>query len=212
MLQLKSVTNLKTLLKVRRLYLDAFPGFERLPFWVLLYKAKKSDSKLSAIYNGDQFVGLTNVAYYQDIVYLFYLAIDPTLRSHGYGSKILHLLKENYPDKRIFLNIEKIDEMSDNFAQRVKRKNSISRTASKMPILKSKQTRSPMKFYTPGDPLPDRIMTYCLSLTYIPSLENSFYKIKQEPEILQFPSSCLFCTFSHHQLCIKLDTFNFLIR
>ena len=122
MLQLKSVTNLKTLLKVRRLYLDAFPGFERLPFWVLLYKAKKSDSKLSAIYNGDQFVGLTNVAYYQDIVYLFYLAIDPTLRSHGYGSKILHLLKENYPEKRIFLNIEKIDEMSDNFAQRVKRK------------------------------------------------------------------------------------------
>lgn len=122
MLKLKSVSDLQSILKVRRLYLDAFPSFERLPFWVLLYKAKKDDSNLSVIYDDEEFVGMMNVAYYKNIVYLFYLAVDPSQQSRGYGSKILQHLKDTYPDKRILLNIEKVDNTAENYAQRLNRK------------------------------------------------------------------------------------------
>ena len=122
MLKLKSISDIKILLKVRRLYLDSFPDFERLPFWVLLYKSRKNDSTLNVIYDDEKFVGLTNVAYYEDIVYLFYLAIDPSQQSQGYGSEILHYLKDTYPDKRILLNIEKVEKASENYLQRSKRK------------------------------------------------------------------------------------------
>ena len=117
MLKLKSVSDIKTLLKVRRLYLDSFPDFERLPFWVLLYKSQKNDSNLYVIYDDEKFVGLMNLAYYEDIVYLYYLAIDPSQQSQGYGSKILHYLKDTYPDKRILLNIEKVEKASENYLQ-----------------------------------------------------------------------------------------------
>ena len=122
MLKLKSVSDMKTVLKVRRLYLDSFPDFERLPFWLVLYKSRKNDSNLYVIYDDEQFVGLTNLAYYKDIVYLYYLAIAPSQQSQGYGSEILSYLKDTYPDKRILLNIEKVDKTSENYTQRLNRK------------------------------------------------------------------------------------------
>lgn len=122
MIELKPVKDIQTMLKIRRLYLDAFPDFERLPFWLLLYKSKKKDSNLYVIYDNDQFIGLTNLAYYKDIVYLYYLAIDPSQRSQGYGSQILEHLKATYPNRRILLNIEKVDETAENYKQRFKRK------------------------------------------------------------------------------------------
>lgn len=81
MIELKSVKDIHRMLKVRRLYLDAFPDFERLPFWLLMYKSKKKDSDLYVIYDDEEFVGLTNLAYYKDIVYLYYLAIAPSHQS-----------------------------------------------------------------------------------------------------------------------------------
>ena len=122
MIELKSVKDKHTILKVRRLYLDAFPDFERLPFWLLMYKSKKKDSDFYVIYDDEQFVGLTNLAYYKDIVYLYYLAIAPSHRSKRYGSQILEHLKDRYPKQRILLNIEKVDETAENYKQRFKRK------------------------------------------------------------------------------------------
>lgn len=60
--------------------------------------------------------------YYKDIIYVFYLAINENLRGQGYGSKILNLIKDKYSNHRIILNIEEIDKNSDNYKQRVKRK------------------------------------------------------------------------------------------
>ena len=51
MIELKSVKDRHTMLKVRRLYLDAFADFERLPFWLLMYKSKKKDSDFYVIYD-----------------------------------------------------------------------------------------------------------------------------------------------------------------
>ena len=103
--------DIHTLLKVRKLYLEVFPDFERLPFWYLIYKSKKKDSNLNVIYDGGKF-----------IVYLYYLAIDPSQQSQGYGSLILENLQTKYLDKRMLLNIEKVDKTTDNYIQRFKRK------------------------------------------------------------------------------------------
>lgn len=108
--------------KVKDLYLNSFPKYERYPFWLLKYKAKKKNSDFFALYNNKEYVGLLYLIYYKDIVYIFYFAIEPTHQSKGYGSIILQQLQDIYKDRRLFLNIEKVDPSADNYEQRVKRK------------------------------------------------------------------------------------------
>lgn len=114
-------TNVRS--KIKKLYLNTFPKFERLPFWFLIYQSKKKKSDFYAIYDDHDYVGLLFLTYYKDIVYVYYLAIEPSQQSKGYGSDILQYLKETYQDKRLLLNIEKVDKSADNYEQRLKRKN-----------------------------------------------------------------------------------------
>lgn len=69
-------------------------------------------------------VDLLHLTYYQDIVYTFYLAIDPSQQSKGYGSEITQHLRRIYKNKRLLSKIEKIERTADNYDQRLKRKNS----------------------------------------------------------------------------------------
>lgn len=108
--------------KVKDLYFEAFPKYERVPFWLLIYKSKKKNCDLYAIYDESEYIGFLYLTYYKDIVYVFYLAIDPSQQSKGYGSMVLQHLKEIYQDKRLLLNIEKVDRAADNYEQRFKRK------------------------------------------------------------------------------------------
>ena len=54
-------------------------------------------------------------------VYLAYLAVTAELRGNGYGSKILHMLEEKYPEQQIVLDIEPLDPDAENYHQRVSR-------------------------------------------------------------------------------------------
>ena len=65
--------------------------------------------------------GLVFNVLYKDIVYVFYLAVNPLLRKKGYGSHILQAVKKKYPDSRIILMIEEVDEKYDNFEERKNR-------------------------------------------------------------------------------------------
>ena len=109
--------------KVKELYITEFPKYERYPFWFLIYKSKKENSDFYVIYDDTEYIGLLYLTHYKDIVYIFYLAIDPVQQSKGYGSEILHYLTQMYKDKRLLLNIEKVDPSADNYKQRSKRKN-----------------------------------------------------------------------------------------
>jgi len=108
--------------KARNSYINAFPEYERLLFWLLVYKSKKKNSDFYAIYDDSEYIGLLYLTFYKDIVYIFYLAIDPLHQSKGYGSKILQYLRKIYQDKRLLLNIEEVDSSADNYEQRFKRK------------------------------------------------------------------------------------------
>ena len=107
---------------VKNLYKRAFPREERAPYWLLKSLARKDNAKFYGIYDEKKFVGLVYNVYYKDIVFIFYLAIEEILRGQGYGTKILDLIKNEYENYRIILNIEEIDEDSNNYKQRIKRK------------------------------------------------------------------------------------------
>ena len=57
-----------------------------------------------------------------DLVYIYYLAVDPELRGRGYGGQILELLKQSHPGGPIALDIESRKRNADNAKQREARR------------------------------------------------------------------------------------------
>ncbi len=112
--------NAKITHDIKPLYVKSFPITERIPFWLFKSKAKKSYVDLVSVYDEKKFVGFMYLIYDKDLVYVLYLATS--LRRHGYGSKILGELKKRVPGKKIFLNIEALDDTAANAKQRMRRK------------------------------------------------------------------------------------------
>lgn len=108
--------------EIKRVYKEAFPFQERAPLFYLRQKAKEDNFDFFAIYDEDKFVGLTNIIYYKDIVFIFYLAVAEEVRGKGYGSKILADITVRYPKKRIILNMERLDKNASNYEQQLQRK------------------------------------------------------------------------------------------
>lgn len=108
--------------KIKKLYRHSFPLGERVPYFLLKAKAKKNLADFYIVCDGSLFAGMLYQVYHKDIVYLFYIAIEPSLRGRGYGSALLHLAKEQNGGKRMILSIEALEEESGNYEQRVKRK------------------------------------------------------------------------------------------
>lgn len=109
--------------KVKELYLNSFPANERIPMNLLLWKAKRDFVDFLIMYDDDDvFVGFTYLITRKDLTYVLYIAIDNNIRSKGYGSRALTLIKEKYPNNRIILNIEFVDEMANNYEQRLTRR------------------------------------------------------------------------------------------
>lgn len=108
--------------RVSKLYNEAFPKEERIPIWLLKLLTRKNKAKFYSIYDDKKFIGLIYNIYYKDIVFVLFFAIDKELRSQGYGSKVLDCIKQKYNNNRIVLSIEQIEENSNNYEQRIKRK------------------------------------------------------------------------------------------
>ena len=56
-------------------------------------------------------------------MYVFFLAIDPAWRSHGYGAAVLDELRKRYAGRQLVLDIEPLDSAAPNYEQRLRRKN-----------------------------------------------------------------------------------------
>ena len=95
---------------------------ERVPFFIINRLAKTDRANCFAIRNGDTFVGMAYCVLYEDIVYIFYLAIEEKLRGQGYGSRILAAIKQMYSDKRIILMAEETTDAYRDVEARLKRK------------------------------------------------------------------------------------------
>ncbi len=104
--------------QTKNFYIIAFPEEERPPFDFAL---QFQDNTMYAIEDDDQFVGLIDLSFYEDVMYIFFLAVDPVHRNKGYGARILKDITHQYADKRIYLSIEAVDPSADNYAQRLSR-------------------------------------------------------------------------------------------
>lgn len=122
-IKLKEITKNSEVRAAKELYRSAFPKEERAPFFLLKKWAKKPSTKWLSIYDDDLWVGFFYLLTRGDLAYLMFFAIDETKRGCGYGSKALTALKERYPNHRIFLALEQLDETADNYEQRQARTN-----------------------------------------------------------------------------------------
>lgn len=108
--------------RINALAKEAFPPEEYIEPSKLVKMAKSDNFDFLALSDNGEFVGFTVVYTYDDIAYLFFLAIDKTLRSHGYGSLAIKTLKEIYPNKTHVVDFEMPDDTADNCIQRKKRR------------------------------------------------------------------------------------------
>lgn len=112
----------ETMPEIKRVYKEAFPAQERAPLFYLKHKAKADNFDFFAIYDEGKYVGLTNIIYYKDIVFIFYLAVAAEHRGKGYGGRILAEITAKYPGKRVILNMERLDPKAENYEQQLQRK------------------------------------------------------------------------------------------
>lgn len=109
MLEFRNIkTNKEEISKIQELYESSFPKDEQVPFFHLEDQAYSPISDIFGIYD-NHFIGLLVTVYYEDILFLWYLAINPNLQNRGYGSLVLKQVQSKYPYHRIVLNIELVD-------------------------------------------------------------------------------------------------------
>ena len=107
--------------KMRSLYLRAFPAEERTPWFILKRRAKQGRAEALEATDGGEFVGMAYVVTFEDMAYLFYLAVEEEKRGRGTGGQILSALRERFPGKRIFLAREQLDKSAGNYPERESR-------------------------------------------------------------------------------------------
>ena len=110
--------NTKNLEEIKQLYQDAFPFEERVPFYIMVLVGNDRGVEFLSIYDDDIWLGFIHTLVGDELSYIFYVAIENSLRQSGYGSRILKEYKKMHP--RLSLAIEPIEE-SDNIRQRKRR-------------------------------------------------------------------------------------------
>ena len=108
--------------EIYQLYQEAFPDYEKKPFWLIWLKNKQRRADVWYIVEEEEFIGLGITMSAPGRVLLDYFAIESSKRGQGYGSKALKVLQEQYADRHFFLEIESVYDDCDNVEQRLRRK------------------------------------------------------------------------------------------
>ena len=100
---------------VKYLFEHAFPEEERPPFKFLI---KLDKNQFFGIEDNGEFIGLISYVEYQNLLYIFFLAIKKKYRHKGYGSQVLQDMLNKYSGKRVFLLAEDPHVPNDNQEER----------------------------------------------------------------------------------------------
>ena len=112
----------KRLEEIHELYEISFPEDEKMPFFMVLQKREAGVMRLLSVEDGGEFVGFCNITLCEDALVLNYFAILPSKQNRGYGTAVISLLAETYPDRSIIIDIEDDEVEADNVEQRIKRR------------------------------------------------------------------------------------------
>ena len=103
------------------LYLSSFPDAEQEKLENIMRVSGTDFGHLYVVLDGERRVGMLYLLTQRDLVYIYYLAVDPELRGMGYGSRILELVKEEHPGCRFALGCEAPDDSAPNNEERLAR-------------------------------------------------------------------------------------------
>lgn len=117
-----ALTNPDCYRRLKALYREAFPAQEQAPLLILRYKARTRACDMLGAYDGDEFVGLLISVIHEELVYVFFLAVEADQRGAGRGTAILAEAAARYAGKTLMLCIEDPDEPCDNLPLRLRRK------------------------------------------------------------------------------------------
>ena len=107
---------------IKRIYFDAFPKNERMPFFMMVGMSKLWNTQFLGFYDGDIPCGFAYFAINRKIVFIMFLAVEGSLRSKKYGSAILTEIRNRYPNKKLIVSIEPCEEAAPDIEVRKKRK------------------------------------------------------------------------------------------
>lgn len=109
--------------EVKRIYMQAFPKEERMPFSLMLGMSLLWNTQFMAFYDGDILCGLIYMATIGKTSFIMFFAVDEKLRCKGYGGRILAKVQELYPKNKIIISIEPCNVEAENKQLRLRRKN-----------------------------------------------------------------------------------------
>ncbi len=101
---------------IEEIYNEAFPKYERKPFSIILGHNESGAGSILKITLDGALVGFFFTYFYRDFAMVDYFAIQKDYRNQGIGEIAIGLLREEYRDKRIYLEIE--DPDSSEMAER----------------------------------------------------------------------------------------------
>lgn len=99
--------------RVDALYTQAFPHHEQRDFAAKQRALNDPHYALEAWFDGEQFVGLSGLWTFNGYSYIEHLAVDASLRSQGYGKRLLGQLLASHP-----LMILEIDPLTTEIAHK----------------------------------------------------------------------------------------------
>ena len=108
--------------EVKSIYMEAFPKRERKPFFVLKHSVKRGKARVFTASDENGLLGFAVAIPYQNMVMVDYLAVSSKIRSKGTGSRLMEEVCARFPDKKIVLLIERLNDAADNREQRIARR------------------------------------------------------------------------------------------
>ncbi len=105
--------------QVSEIYEKSFPIEER---YITVDKMiKQENTELFCLVNEENVLGFVYLIFYENMIFILYLAVNTDNRSKGYGSYILKWCLNKYMDKKIYLNIEEVKKDVNDYETRLKR-------------------------------------------------------------------------------------------
>ncbi|MEK2534905.1 GNAT family N-acetyltransferase [Tetragenococcus halophilus] len=106
----------------KKIYFNSFPKKEQLPFSILKDNVELGKASFSGLFSDSQLVGIVYYTRYENLVYIFYFAIDAMNQSKGYGREAMKAIRNYFANDKIILLVEEIRDDAENNEQRKSRK------------------------------------------------------------------------------------------
>ena len=121
-LTISPMRGIRQMLKVIRMYYEAFPADERKPFQMILKKRRSGKSDIWYFSQNGRFAGFATTVNGDGLILIDYLAVAKEMRGKGVGSGALQSLRKQYTGHGVFVEIESVYEAYDDMDERLRRK------------------------------------------------------------------------------------------